>query len=162
MCDILKYTLKTKLKENALDENSKLTTELESRQTQIDNLELELEELRKKLANLEERLAQAEDNNEQLLVELEEKKSSVRVIKRRFNRFIFCLILVLMLYFLCIKTYKYTSKSKQGNILQDKNDFDDVFSGILKKNDYLMIKGSNATGLNKLSKNIIRGTINVI
>ena len=61
-----------------------------------------------------------------------------------------------------LKTYKYTLKSKQGNILQDKNDFDDVFSGILKKNDYLMIKGSNATGLNKLSKNIIRGTINVI
>ena len=107
MCDILKYTLKTKLKENALDENSKLTTELESRQTQIDNLELELEELRKKLANLEERLAQAEDNNEQLLVELEEKKSLVRVSKRRFNRFIFCLLLVLMLYFFCIKTYKY-------------------------------------------------------
>ena len=61
-----------------------------------------------------------------------------------------------------IKTYKYTSKSKQGNILQNKNDFDDVFSNILKKNDYLMIKGSNATGLNKLSKNIIKGSINVI
>ena len=61
-----------------------------------------------------------------------------------------------------LKTYKYTLKSKQGNILQDKNDFDDVFSEILKKNDYLMIKGSNATGLNKLSKNIIRGTVNVI
>ena len=61
-----------------------------------------------------------------------------------------------------IKTYKYTSKNKQGNILQNKNDFDDVFSNILKKNDYLMIKGSNATGLNKLSKNIIKGSINVI
>ena len=61
-----------------------------------------------------------------------------------------------------IKTYKYTSKSKQGNILQNKNDFDDVFSNVIKKNDYLMIKGSNATGLNKLSKNIIKGSINVI
>ena len=61
-----------------------------------------------------------------------------------------------------IKTYKYTSKNKQGNILQNKNDFDDVFSNILKKNDCLMIKGSNATGLNKLSKNIIKGSINVI
>ena len=28
--------------------------------------------------------------------------------------------------------------------------------------DYLMIKGSNATGLNELSKNIIRGAVNVI
>ena len=61
-----------------------------------------------------------------------------------------------------IKTYKCTSKSKQGNVLQNKNDFDDVFSNIIKKNDYLMIKGSNATGLNKLSKNIIKGSINVI
>ena len=50
-----------------------------------------------------------------------------------------------------IKTYKYTSKNKQGNILQNKNDFDDVFSEVIKRNDYLMIKGSNATGLKKLS-----------
>ena len=61
-----------------------------------------------------------------------------------------------------IKTYKYTSKNKRGNILQSKNDFDDVFSDIIKRNDYLMIKGSNATGLNKLSKKIIRGSNNAI
>ena len=56
----------------------------------------------------------------------------------------------------------YTLKNKRGNILQSKDDFDDVFSNILKKNDYLMIKGSHATGLNKLSKNIIKGATNVI
>ena len=61
-----------------------------------------------------------------------------------------------------IKTYKYTIKNKQGNILQYIFDFDDVFSNIIKRNDYLMIKGSNATGLNKLSKNIIKGTANVV
>ncbi len=61
-----------------------------------------------------------------------------------------------------IKTYKYTKKDKQGNVLQNIFDFDDVFSNIIKRNDYLMIKGSNATGLNKLSKNIIKGTTNVI
>ncbi|OUW62271.1 MAG: UDP-N-acetylmuramoyl-L-alanyl-D-glutamate--2,6-diaminopimelate ligase [Pelagibacterales bacterium MED-G40] len=61
-----------------------------------------------------------------------------------------------------LKTYKYISKKKQGNILQDKNDFDDVFSNVIKKDDYLMIKGSNATGLNKISKSIIKGTANVI
>ena len=55
------------------------------------------------------------------------------------------------------KTYQKTHKAKQGNILQDINDFDDVFSKLIKKNDYLMIKGSNATGLNNLSKKIIAG-----
>ena len=55
------------------------------------------------------------------------------------------------------KTYKKTYKSKQGNILQNINDFDEVFSNLIKKNDYLMIKGSNATGLNTLSKRIIAG-----
>ena len=33
---------------------------------------------------------------------------------------------------------------------------------ILQNNDYLMIKGSNATGLNKISKNLTKGRINVI
>ena len=61
-----------------------------------------------------------------------------------------------------LKTYKYISKEKQGNILLNKNDFDDVFSNVVKKNDYLMIKGSNATGLNKISSSIIKGTTNVI
>ena len=55
------------------------------------------------------------------------------------------------------KTYQKTYKAKQGNILQNINDFDEVFSNLIKKNDYLMIKGSNATGLNNLSKKIIVG-----
>ena len=55
------------------------------------------------------------------------------------------------------KTYQKTYKAKQGNVLQNLNDFDDIFSEIINKNDYLMIKGSNATGLNKLSKVIISG-----
>jgi murE/murF fusion protein len=55
------------------------------------------------------------------------------------------------------KTYQKTYKAKQGNILQNLNDFDEIFSDIIKKDDYLMIKGSNATGLNKLSKIIIAG-----
>ena len=55
------------------------------------------------------------------------------------------------------KTYQKTYKAKQGNILQNINDFDEVFSNIIKKNDYLMIKGSNATELNNLSKKIISG-----
>ena len=55
------------------------------------------------------------------------------------------------------KTYQKTYKTKQGNILQNINDFDEVFSNLIQTNDYLMIKGSNATGLNNLSKKIIAG-----
>ena len=58
-------------------------------------------------------------------------------------------------------TYKNLHKSKQGNILQNKDDIDLVLSSIIKNNDYLMIKGSNATGLNILSKKMIKG-LNVI
>ena len=60
------------------------------------------------------------------------------------------------------KTYQETYKRKQGNILQNLNDFDEVFSQVIKRNDYLMIKGSNATGLNKLSKIIIAGSKNAL
>jgi murE/murF fusion protein len=59
-----------------------------------------------------------------------------------------------------LNTFKYIKKNKQGNILQSKNDFDVLFSDIIRRNDYLMIKGSNATGLNKICKNIIKGSKN--
>ena len=58
-------------------------------------------------------------------------------------------------------TYKNLHKSKQGNILQNKDDIDLILRNIIKNNDYLMIKGSNATGLHTLSKKMIRG-LNVI
>jgi murE/murF fusion protein len=58
-------------------------------------------------------------------------------------------------------TYKNLHKSKQGNILQNKDDIDLILGKIINNNDYLMIKGSNATGLNVLSKKMIRG-LNVI
>ena len=58
-------------------------------------------------------------------------------------------------------TYKNLIKSKRGNILQNKDDIDFVLNNIINNNDYIMIKGSNATGLNILSKKMIKG-INVI
>ena len=58
-------------------------------------------------------------------------------------------------------TYKYLNKRKQGNILQNKDDIDFILSDIITNNDYLMIKGSNATGLNIISKKMIEG-LNVI
>jgi len=60
------------------------------------------------------------------------------------------------------KTYQKTYKAKQGNILQNVNDFDEIFSNLINKNDYLMIKGSNATGLNILAKKIIAGGKNAL
>ena len=56
-----------------------------------------------------------------------------------------------------IFTYKYLNKNKRGNILQNNDDIDLSLSKIISNNDYLMIKGSNATGLNNFSKKLIRG-----
>ena len=56
-----------------------------------------------------------------------------------------------------IFTYKHLDKSKRGNMLQNINDIDFILSKLISNNDYLMIKGSNATGLHDFSKNIIKG-----
>tara|TARA_A100001015_G_scaffold318054_1_gene436736 strand:- start:7956 stop:10715 length:2760 start_codon:yes stop_codon:yes gene_type:complete len=56
-----------------------------------------------------------------------------------------------------IFTYKYLNKDKRGNILQNNEDIDLSLSKMISNNDYLMIKGSNATGLNNFSKKMIRG-----
>ena len=48
-------------------------------------------------------------------------------------------------------------KKKRGNICQTNEDIDLVLKNIIKNNDYLMIKGSNATGLNIVSKAMIKG-----
>ena len=56
-----------------------------------------------------------------------------------------------------IFTYKYINKNKRGNILQNNEDIDFSLKNIISNNDYLMIKGSNATGLNDFSKKMIKG-----
>ena len=56
-----------------------------------------------------------------------------------------------------IFTYKNLNKNKRGNILQNTEDIDANLRSIISNNDYLMVKGSNATGLNNFSKNIIKG-----
>ena len=48
-------------------------------------------------------------------------------------------------------------KDPLGNIFQSAQDVDEIFSNLIKQDDYLMIKGSNSTGLNKVSKKIIKG-----
>ncbi len=57
-----------------------------------------------------------------------------------------------------IFTYKHLNKDKRGNILQNNEDIDLSLSKMISNNDYLMIKGSNATGLNVFSKKMIKGT----
>ena len=55
------------------------------------------------------------------------------------------------------KGYKNIDKNKRGNIFQLEEDVDFTFNSIISNNDYLMIKGSNATGLNNLSQKMIKG-----
>ena len=56
-----------------------------------------------------------------------------------------------------LDTFRCILKNKRGNIFQQEEDVDLTFNKIIANNDYLMIKGSNATGLNKLTKRMIRG-----
>ena len=56
-----------------------------------------------------------------------------------------------------LSTYKNLVKKKRGNIFQQDEDVDFTLNNIIANNDYLMIKGSNATGLNNLTKKIIKG-----
>ena len=56
-----------------------------------------------------------------------------------------------------LTTYKNLTKKKRGNIFQREEDVDFTLNNIIDNNDYLMIKGSNATGLNNLTKKIIKG-----
>jgi UDP-N-acetylmuramyl pentapeptide synthase len=53
--------------------------------------------------------------------------------------------------------YKNLEKSKRGNICQSNQDVDLILKNIITNGDYLMIKGSNATGLNVISKAMIKG-----
>ena len=55
-----------------------------------------------------------------------------------------------------LSTYKNINIKKRGNIFQQDEDIDFTLNNIIANNDYLMIKGSNATGLNNYSKRIIK------
>ena len=60
------------------------------------------------------------------------------------------------------ETFKKLSKNKNGKIFNNFKQINDQLGKIINNNDLLMIKGSNATGLNKFSKNIKKGQIGVI
>ena len=54
------------------------------------------------------------------------------------------------------ETFKNLFKYKKGKVFNNLNDAYHYFSKFINNNDLLMIKGSNATGLNQFSKNIKR------
>tara|TARA_B100000029_G_scaffold114314_1_gene106813 strand:+ start:5140 stop:7986 length:2847 start_codon:yes stop_codon:yes gene_type:complete len=60
------------------------------------------------------------------------------------------------------QTFNYLSAKKKGRIFKNIKDAYNHFSKTLDNNDLLMIKGSNATGLNQLSKKIKKGYINAL
>jgi len=60
------------------------------------------------------------------------------------------------------ETFNYLSANKKGKVFKNIKEAQVHFSKILHNNDLLMVKGSNATGLNQFSKNIKKGQISVI
>ncbi len=60
------------------------------------------------------------------------------------------------------ETFKRLKPNKKGKVFANIKEANDHFSKILTNNDLLMVKGSNATGLNQFSKNIKKGQISAI
>ena len=60
------------------------------------------------------------------------------------------------------ETFNYLSMNKKGKIFKNIKEAHVHFGKILHNNDLLMVKGSNATGLNQFSKNIKKGQISAI
>ena len=56
------------------------------------------------------------------------------------------------------EAYKGIQKNRRGRILRDKSDIFNLIVKDLNNNDYLMIKGSNSTGLNRIV-GTLRGSI---
>ena len=59
-------------------------------------------------------------------------------------------------------TFKKIIPKKKGIILRDKNEIISLIKNNINNNDYLMIKGSNSTGLYKLSDNLKKGNLSVL
>ena len=56
-------------------------------------------------------------------------------------------------------TYMNLDKKKKGLILKNKSQIIDLIKNNINNNDYLMIKGSNSTGLNKITNEIKTGKV---
>ncbi len=60
------------------------------------------------------------------------------------------------------RTYNKISLKKRGSILRGKNEIISLIKNNINNNDYLMIKGSNSTGLNKLATNLKKGNLDAL
>ena len=60
------------------------------------------------------------------------------------------------------ETYRNIYKSKQGLILKGTSEIFNLIKNNLDNNDYVMIKGSNSTGLNKFTRNLKTGNFNAL
>ena len=59
-------------------------------------------------------------------------------------------------------TFNNIDKNRKGIFLEKKSQIIDLIKNTLNNNDYLMIKGSNSTGLNSLAYQIKTGKINAL
>ena len=59
-------------------------------------------------------------------------------------------------------TYKNLKNSKKGLILKNRSQIINLIKNNINNNDYLMIKGSNSTGLNKITNDIKLGKIDAL
>ena len=60
------------------------------------------------------------------------------------------------------ETFNYLLSNKKGEAFDSLTEAYKHLGKIIRNNDLLMVKGSNATGLNQFSKNIKRGQISAI
>ena len=60
------------------------------------------------------------------------------------------------------ETFNHITVNKKGKIFINLTEAYGYFKNFLHNNDLLMVKGSNATGLNRFSKNIKKGQISAI
>ena len=60
------------------------------------------------------------------------------------------------------ETYKNINNNKKGIILKKNSQIIDLIKNNIDNNDYLMIKGSNSTGLHKLTNALKIGKINAL
>ena len=60
------------------------------------------------------------------------------------------------------ETFKRLNKNKKGKVLNNNLKILDLINNKLKNNDYIMIKGSNSTGLNKITNNLKQRYSNVV
>jgi MurE/MurF fusion protein len=61
-----------------------------------------------------------------------------------------------------LEPYKNIDKSKKGSIIKKTSHIIDLIKNDLDNNDYLMIKGSNSTGLNTVANTLKNGKINAL